>query len=220
MSDTYLGTDDLGRLRDLLERHSRLLGDFTLSSGIQSSYYFDSKRVLLHPEGLTLTGRILYPIVRRLGAEAVGGLQIGAIPLSFAIAQRSFEDGDLIPSFIVRDQAKAHGTKDAIAASFPPDRAEEDDEHHHVDLLGPGRKVVVVDDVVTTGDSLQKAVDAVKHIGCDVLAVLTLVTRPEKGGVAMAEEKWDNYLTVFESDLTGRLTPTDVAREALASATP
>ena len=97
------------RLRVLLERHACLRGDFVLSSGLKSKYYFDSKPVTLSPDGRALIGRIFEPIVREAGAEAVGGLVIGAVPISDAIE---------LPSFIVREEKKGHGTKERIAASY------------------------------------------------------------------------------------------------------
>jgi orotate phosphoribosyltransferase len=208
---------ELERLRILLERHARLLGDFTLSSSIRSQYYFDSKRVLLSPQGLRLVGKLLYPVVRDLGAEAVGGLQIGAIPLALAVSYYSANTDNPIPSFIVRTEAKRHGTKDEVAESFPIYQADLDDERRHIPLLSPGRRVVIVDDVVTTGESVDKAVRVVEKAGCVILAVVTLVPRPEAGGVDDATKRWPNYQTFFTCDERGQLSRSKVFEEVVAA---
>jgi orotate phosphoribosyltransferase len=207
MTDWGSGAEqDLERLRYLLERHARLLGDFVLSSGIHSKYYFDSKRVTLSPEGLTLTGQVLYPVIRAARAEAVGGLAVGAIPLSLAVSAFSYTQDHPIPSFIVRSSGKKdHGTKDELAASFPVMEADDDDETGHVPLLRQARRVFILDDVITTGDSVQKAIDAVRPLGCEILGVIALVTRPERGGLSMAQNRFQNYVSVYECDDEGLL---------------
>jgi len=209
-------TEDIQALRALLERHSRLIGEYILSSGKPSKYYFDAKRVILSPEGVLLAGRVLYPLARQLGIDAVGGLAMGAIPLALAISLRSLENERPIPTFFVRSEKKGHGTKDQISASYPLDESDIDTESKHSPLLRPGRRLLIVDDVVTTGDSVQDAIDAVQPLGCAIAGVVALVTRPEGGGVKMALNKFPNYVTVFDCDEDGNLSVSSLFERQLA----
>ena len=201
MSEQDVGAtvEAVTRLRVLLEQHACLRGDFILSSGLKSKYYFDSKPVTLSPDGRALIGRILEPIVRDAGADAVGGLVIGAVPISDAIE---------LPSFIVRDEKKGHGTKERIAASYSIRGSHSD--------LRPGLRVVIVDDVVTTGRSIKRAINAVKASGCQVVAVVVLVTRPEANA---AEDLGKNYryISLFECDTEGKLSLTTEAEKLISS---
>src|SRR3990172_8698758 len=162
MSEARRGVtrEDVAELQSLLERHARLKGDFVLSSGLKSKFYFDSKPVTLSPDGRALVGRVIEPILQELGAQAVGGLELGAVPISDAIA---------LPSFIVRDEKKGHGTKERIAAAYSIRGVQGD--------LRSGCRVAIVDDVVTTGDSIQRAINAVEASSCEIVAVVALVTR-------------------------------------------
>jgi len=209
-------SEDIQALQVLLERHSRLIGEYDLSSGKTSKYYFDAKRVILSPEGILLAGRILYPVVRELGIDAVGGLAMGARPLALAISLRSLDDDTPIPTFFVRSEKKGHRTKDQISTSYPLDEADLDTESKHSPLLRAGRRLLIVDDVVTTGNSVQAAIDAVKPLGCAITGVVTLVTRPEGGGIGMALRKFPNYLTVFDCDEDGNLTVSSLFERQLA----
>jgi len=190
-------TEDVAALQTLLESHALLRREqeFKLSSGRQSKYYFNAKPVTLSAEGLELVGRTMGPFALRVGADAVGGLEIGAIPIALAIAAWSRQAATEIPAFIVRDAQKRHGTEELIAESY---------------LWGEPRnsRVVIVDDVVTTGKSVQQAIDAVVGNGCEVLSVVTLVTRPEEGGVGEMRRRFsENYISIFECDMEGNLNP-------------
>lgn len=193
--------DDVEALQRLLEHHARLKGDdYKLSSGLSTNYYFNAKPVTLTAEGFDLVAKIMVPLVDQAGADAVGGLTMGAIPLALAIAVASRRSGKEIPAVIIRDEKKPHGTKELIAASylFRPQ------EH---------RRVVVVDDVVTTGGSIEQAIEALIAERCDIAAIVALVTRPEAGGVEAMQRKFTkynvrHYISVFECDLEGNLTPT------------
>ena len=220
MSEGRQGTtrDDVEALRCLLERHARLVGDFELSSGVKSRFYFDGKRVTLSPRGSALVGRILEPIVAATGAGAVGGLAIGADPIALAVAVESDRTGTNIPAFIVRPEKKGHGTRDAITSSFPVRESHADSETHHIQLIRPGLRVVVVDDVVTTGASIQKAIDVLKEAGCEVEAVVTLVTRPEGGETAQALRRDYRYISLYECDEEGNLATTSEAEALFRSA--
>jgi orotate phosphoribosyltransferase len=140
-------------------------GEFTLSSGAKSDRYFEGKLLTLHPEGACLVGKAIYHILENLEVDAVGGLVMGAIPIVTAVSVVSYQKGKPIPSFIVRETPKEHGTKRQV-------------EGH----IKPGYKVAIVDDVVTQGNSIDKAIKAVQDMGCKVVKVIAIVDRHEGGG--------------------------------------
>jgi orotate phosphoribosyltransferase len=188
-------------LRNLIERKSiqkRAPGepDFELTSGVRSRYYCDMKPVLLSPEGSRLIGEILFRFVVEEGAEAVGGLQLGATFIATAVALVSELHNQYIYGFTVRDQQKAHGTKEKVAASFHPDGQE---------LLCPNRRVVIVDDVVTGGGSVLKAVAEVQGRQCEILAVIALVDRGAEGGSRIRAKNL-RYLPLFRVVESGDVT--------------
>lgn len=139
-------------------------GQFRLVSGQISDYYIDGKMVTLDPAGSYLTGRVIFDMIRDRRPDAVGGLMIGADPIATAVAVVSHLDGTPIPAFIARKEVKEHGTRKALEGPVPP-----------------GARVVVVDDVITTGGSLLQAARSVREAGCEVLTTIALVDR-EQGG--------------------------------------
>lgn len=148
-------------LRRLVKERAYRKGDFTLSSGKKSPYYFDGKQVLLDQRGSILFADWLLEQIAMLSEQpvAIGGLEIGAIPIAcVAMARADFNLG----TFVVRKKPKAHGTGNQI-----------DGDVKH------GDAVVVVDDVITTGESTMKAVRALEEVGCRVLAIYCLVDRQE-----------------------------------------
>lgn len=157
-------TDDRSRLRDLLVERSVRLGDFTLASGARSDYYVDARRTTMSAEGQALVGRVALAALRDSGLEPthVGGLTMGADPIAYAIAHRSFLDGAPLDAFSVRKQAKEHGTGQRIEGGLPK-----------------AARCVMVEDAMTTGGSTLKAIDAVLEYGADVVGVLSLVDRSE-----------------------------------------
>jgi orotate phosphoribosyltransferase len=156
-----------GRLiRIVLERSFQYREEptFQLVSGQKSRYYFNCKATMLHPEGMWLIGSIGFEMVRSLNIQAVGGLTLGADPLAYAISYASYLGGSSIETFIVRKRAKEHGLKHKIEGN-----------------IRAGERVVVVDDVVTTGGSTLQAIDAAREAGLDVVKVMALVDRQEGG---------------------------------------
>ena len=141
-------------------------GEFTLASGQRSTYYFDGRLLTLSAEGLNLTGQALLPWVRAAGAEAVGGLELAAVPVAASIAMVSGQDGGRsIAAFVVRKEVKRHGTGKRIEGP-----------------LRERARVAVVDDTCSTGGSIRSAIDAVEADGHQVVLVATLLDRCQGGG--------------------------------------
>lgn len=173
MTDTtFLAADpaqDRAALRAILLERSLKFGDFTLSSGAKSQYYIDVRQTSLHPDGALRIARLLTPVLREAGVEAVGGLTLGADPIVGAIALWSALTGSGIPGFIVRKEAKGHGAGRRIEGPFRQ-----------------GLKVAIVDDVITKGGSALAAFEAAKEAGGDVRLVACVVDRGEGGGEEFA----------------------------------
>ena len=163
--------DERERLRRLLKEQSLMFGDFTLASGKKSSFYFDSKKTTLLPEGSWLTAREILRLVRdkRIEADAIGGLTLGADPIVCPVAALSHAEGPALRAFIVRKEAKEHGTERRIEGN-----------------LAPASRVIIVDDVVTTAGSTMKAIEAAEAEGHEVVAVICLVAREQGGAAALA----------------------------------
>jgi len=151
-----------------------LEGEFTLASGKKSNYYFDGKKLTLSPEGAYQVGKAIFDELAGVGIDAIGGVPVGAYPMVAAVALVSYLEGKPIPAFIVREEAKEHGTQRKI-------------EGH----LKEGSRVAIVDDVVTTGGSLLRAIEAVEAINCKVVKVIVLVDRHEGGSDRLKEEGYD-----------------------------
>ena len=160
------------RLLELLAERSVQRGDFVLSSGARSTYYVDCRTTTTHAEGQFLIGQLGWELLRSSGLEpdSVGGLTMGADPVSYAIAHTSWLAGEPVNAFTVRKQAKEHGTGRRIEGSFLP-----------------GTGVVVIEDVITSGGSALQACEAVRAEGGEVLAVLALLDR-ESGGRKALED--------------------------------
>lgn len=170
MTDTPLST-----LIALLATRSAKRGDFVLASGRRSSLYVDCRLTTMSPDGQMLIGRAGLAALRESGwpVDSIGGLTLGADPIAYAIAHASAlaaerGDGAMVRAFTVRKEAKQHGTGKLIEGPFVP-----------------GDRVVVVEDVITTGGSALKAVEAVRAAGGTVLGVLALVDREEGGREAI-----------------------------------
>ena len=154
------------RLLEIIRRRSFGRGTVTLASGRQSDFYFNLKPTMLDAEGATLLAELTYETLRDDKLDFIGGLEMGAVPLAGAIAQISWLKGHPIAAFFVRKAPKAHGARLAIEGLAPGESLE-------------GKRVVIVEDVTTTGGSAMKAVEAVREVGANVVLVLTMVDREE-----------------------------------------
>lgn len=168
------------QLLAVLNARSFKRGDFTLVSGVKSTYYIDCRTSEVSPDGAYLIGEVLFDHLRHLEIDAVGGLAVGAVPLVTATVISSRHHGQPIEGFWVRDEVKGHGTKKQIEGG-----------------LRPGSRVVIVDDVITKGGSALKAVNVVREHGCEVVLVLALVDRLAGGRELFAENGITNYKSVF-----------------------
>jgi orotate phosphoribosyltransferase len=175
------------RLLELLRERSLKLGRFTLTSGQTSHYYFDSKFTTLHPEGAYLTARLLLEEIRarKVEAQAIGGLTLGADPVVSAVAAVSWaERGRYAPlaAFIIRKEPKKHGTQRYIEGFEAQ----------------PGTRVIIVDDVCTTGGSTLKAIAGAEEAGLVVAAVFCVVDREQGGREALARYPFYPLFTARE----------------------
>jgi orotate phosphoribosyltransferase len=174
------------QLLNLLATNSFRLGEFTLSSGQKSDYYIDCRTTTLRAQGAELTGRVFLDLIREQGwqPDAIGGLTMGADPIVVATAVISAQIGTPIHGFLVRKSEKAHGMGRRIEG-----------------FQEKGARVVIVDDVCTTGSSTIQAIAAAREFGFDVVGTACLVEREEAGGhsaVALAAAPAP-FISIFKS---------------------
>jgi orotate phosphoribosyltransferase len=160
-------------LAKLLRTKSLKVGKFTLASGRTSDYYIDARLASLDPEGASRIADAILAEIDGMKVDAIGGMDMGATPIVGAVALRSFQLGKPIPTFVVRKDVKAHGTQKLIEGPIPP----------------PPCNVVIVDDVVTSGGSILKAIDAVEKHGAKVLLAISVLDRNAGAAGALADRK-------------------------------
>jgi len=165
--------DERSRLKTIIREKSWRRGTFTLTSGRTSDFYIDGKQTTLSAEGAYLCGKLLYELIaaEKQPVTAVGGMTLGADPLVTAVAIASYLAGQPIPAFIVRKEAKGHGTGNFIEG---------------LNNMPTGGLVALVEDVVTTGGTLLKVIERVQAAGFKVGLVVTIVDRQEGGAEALA----------------------------------
>ena len=176
-------------LHELLAERAFTFGDFVLSSGRRSDFYFNGKQVTLDGRGLYLVSLLVLERCRVLGIDAIGGLTLGADPIASGVAALSGPDRPL-RAFIVRKEVKEHGTGALIEG--PPLRA--------------GDRVMVVDDVITTGGSLLKAVDALAGEPVEIVETLAVVDRQEGGREALEARGVNVHALFLRSEFTAPAT--------------
>jgi orotate phosphoribosyltransferase len=160
------------RLASLLMEKSYMEGEVTLSSGKKSDYYFDCKQTALHPEGALLIGTLFFRMLEGIEVKGVGGMTLGADPLVSSVTVVSQIEGRPMPGFIVRKESKGHGTNQYLEG---------------MGNFQAGDKVAVLEDVVTTGGTLIKAIKRIQDAGLVVEAVLTVLDREEGGREGLTE---------------------------------
>lgn len=149
------------QLAELLKQKSLKFGNFTLASGRTSTYYIDGRLTSFDPAGAAAIADAILAEIKDLKIDAVGGMDMGATPIVGAVACRSHHIGRPIPTFVVRKEVKKHGTQKLIEGPIPQAPC----------------KVVIVDDVVTTGDSIIKAIDAAEAHGCEIVLAISVLDR-------------------------------------------
>jgi orotate phosphoribosyltransferase len=154
------------RLAEIIRCRSFGRGEITLASGRKSDFYFNLKPTMLDPEGAALLAELTFDALKDDKLDYVGGLEMGAVPLAGAIAQLSWLKSHPIAAFFVRKKPKEHGARLAVEGLAKGETLR-------------GKRVVILEDVTTTGGSAIKALDAVRDAGGEVVLVYTMIDREE-----------------------------------------
>jgi len=158
------------KLLETFKSRAFSFGDFTLASGKKSTYYVNSKKAIFNGEVVNLLSEVLWEMTKELNIDAAGGLEVGAIPMAAAMAQRYALHGKPLEGFFVRKQQKEHGAKERVEG-----------------VLNAGMRVAVLDDVLTTGGSVVQAIEEIEKKGAIVVAVVCIVDRLEGAREALAK---------------------------------
>ena len=161
---------DRSKLIELFRDHALQFGDFTLASGQKSKYFLDGKQVLLNSFGLRMVSEGLLDLLKDVEFDAIGGMSIGADPIIGGVITVAAEQGRSLAGVLVRKEAKGHGTNRFVEGP-----------------VKPGQKIVIVDDVVTTGGSSLLAIDRVTEFGLKVVQVVGIVDRLQGGAENFAK---------------------------------
>ena len=173
------------RLLELLRVRAFERKRVVLASGKESDFFIDCKQAVLTAEGHVLVGEVMLDAVRRLPpCSAVAGVELGGCPLASAVALTSFRGPEPLDALYVRKDAKDHGSRRLVEGNT---------------RLAPGARVVLLEDVVTTGGSTLKAATKLREAGCEVVAVVALVDRLE-GGREAVEGAGLQLVTLFTRD--------------------
>jgi orotate phosphoribosyltransferase len=171
-------TEHRARLLELFNTRAFSFGRFKLASGKEGTYYINSKKAFFNSEVIALLGEALWELTMDLNIQAMGGLEVGAIPMAVAAAQRYHLEGRTLEAFFVRKQIKEHGSQERVEG-----------------VLKPGGRVAVVDDVFTSGGSVEQAIQEVEKVGAEVVAVCCIVDRLEGARERLAGRY--RYLPIF-----------------------
>jgi orotate phosphoribosyltransferase len=154
------------RLQKIIAKRSFGRGEVTLASGRKSDFYFNLKPTMMNPEGAALLAELTFDALKDDKYDYIGGLEMGAVPLAGAIAQLSWINGHPIAAFFVRKKSKDYGAKAQVEGLAKGESLQ-------------GKRIVIIEDVTTTGGSALKAVESIREAGGDVALVLTMVDREE-----------------------------------------
>ena len=174
------------RLLELIKEKAIVHGRVRLSSGAEADYYVDLRRISLDAEAAPLVGIVMRDLTRDLAYDAVGGLTLGADPVATSMLHAAAAAGERVDAFVVRKAGKAHGLQQRIE--------------------GPsieGRKVLVVEDTTTTGNSPLEAIKAVREAGAVPVAVATIADRATGAGERIREEAGVEYRFVYSLEDLG-----------------
>jgi orotate phosphoribosyltransferase len=176
------------RLIEIVKARSFQSGiEVKLASGRTSTYYFNMKPTMLHPEGAHLIANLILDAIEDVPADMVGGLEMGAVPIASAVAAVSHGRGRPLAAFFVRKQAKDHGTQSLVEGLAKGETL-------------AGKRLVVVEDVTTTGGSAIKAAEALRGEGAEIVRVVTVLDRQEGAAEAFADAglKFSPILTLSD----------------------
>jgi len=177
---------DRNRMIQLVNTIAISKGDFTLASGAKATFYLDCRKLTLNPQGLIQISAGMMQLLKQQMPEAVGGMAIGADPITAGIIYQAGLEGVDLKGFIVRKEPKGHGTGRQVEGP-----------------VSSGQKVVIVEDVVTTGGSSVKAIQAAREFGLDVQKVIAIVDRQAGGKEAFQEigVQFESLLTLDDLDV-------------------
>mgnify|MGYP000303579036 CR=1 FL=1 len=176
------------RLIEIIKERSFQEGPaFKLASGKTSTFYFNMKPTMLDSEGAYLIASLILDQLENVEVDLIGGLEMGAVPIASGVAAVSYTQGRKLPAFFVRKQAKEHGTQALVEGLAKGESM-------------AGKKVVVVEDVTTTGGSALKAADALRAAGAEIVSVITVVDRLDGAAEAFAAAglKFEPLLTLAD----------------------
>jgi orotate phosphoribosyltransferase len=183
MTDSFPRHAALARF--VLERAIRR-GSFTLASGRTARYYCDGKMVTLDPEGAGLVAAAMFEELEPIAFDALGGMDMGATPIVSVVAEYALRHGRRFPAFVVRKESKGHGTKKQIEGPIP----------------GEPSRVVIIDDVITSGGSIEKAIVVAREAGHEVVAASCVLDRGG-GGAALMERLGVAYVPLLRASELG-----------------
>lgn len=174
---------DKQRLFEILKKDAFSFGKFILSSGKESSFYLDARRVTLNPEGATLCGKLILDLVKNDRFDSIGGPTLGADPLVGALGVLSFQAGKPVNTFIIRKAPKPHGKQQQIEGPLIPD----------------GGTVILIDDVATTGKAFVESLDVLDKIGIKVKKCVCIIDRNE-GGREAVQARGCELVSIFKAE--------------------
>jgi orotate phosphoribosyltransferase len=183
-----MASDERDRLRQMLLDRSMRFGEFVLSSGATSNYYIDVRKTSLHPEGLRMIARMFFEILEKDRVTAVGGLTLGADPLVAGVMWHSAEAGRPLEGFLVRRGPKDHGLRGQVEGN-----------------LAGHKRVAILDDVITSGESALVATEAAESYKAEVVRVLAVVDRGQ-GATQIFQQRGLAFTPLFS---IGELLPAE-----------
>ena len=183
-----MNTSTRDQLRQMLLDRSMRFGEFVLASGVTSNYYIDVRKTSLHPLGLKLISQMFYEMIKNEDATAIGGLTLGADPLVAGLLLHAAEQGRPLEGFLVRKTAKDHGLRGQVEGN-----------------LAGHKKAIILDDVITSGESALIAAEAAESYKVDVVRILAVVDR-EQGASQIFQQRGYAFTSLFS---IGELLPAE-----------
>jgi len=181
-------TSPRDQLRQMLLDRSMRFGEFVLSSGATSNYYIDVRKTSLHPQGLKLISKLFYEMIKTEDATAIGGLTLGADPLVAGLMLQAADLGRPLEGFLVRRGAKDHGLRGQVEGN-----------------LAGHKKAIILDDVITSGESALIAAEAAESYKVEVVRILAVVDR-EQGASQIFQQRGYAFTSLFS---IGELLPAE-----------